>query len=151
MPTPAGSPLPDVELYHDVEKVLGLALAARLLPFLDRADSTLPADLEDVLPFVQVVRYGGHDDGVTDRAGVDVDWFALTRSAAIDLARRGHQYLTSGPIAYGGYLIDQVTTVVGVVERPREQRSRQQMGGSATSDVQRFGGSYTVNARRVRA
>lgn len=139
MPTLGGSSPADAGQFPDVEQVVGEALRAAVGLPAGHVDSETPDDLDAQLPFLQVVRYGGPDDGVTDQAAVDVDWFAGTRTEALDLARRGHQALTAGRLAYGSAFVDAVTTTVGVVERPRR-------GG-----IRRFGGSYTVSVRRVRA
>lgn len=139
MPILGGSTPADVDLFPDVEKAIGEALRAAVGIPTGHADSHTPDNLEAVLPFLQVVRYGGGDDWVTDQAAVDVDFFAATRDQALNLARLGHQALIAGRLSYGGTLIDLVQTSVGVVERPRE------------GNVRRFGGSYTVSARRVRA
>lgn len=139
MPTPDGSPPIDAGWFPDVEQVVGEALRVAVGLPAGHVDSETPDDLEAQLPFLQVVRYGGPDDGVTDSAAVDVDWFAETRAEALDLARRGHQILLAGRLIYGAALIDGVIATVGVVERPR-------LGA-----IRRFGGSYTVSSRRVRA
>lgn len=129
-----------VWLWPDVEMVLADLLAAEFLPSPEHAGSTTPANLDDLLPFCQVVRYGGADDGVTDFPAVDVDWFAATRAEALSLARRGHQFLLSGRLFVASSLIDGVVTSVGPVERPRP-----------SGNIRRFGGSYTVSARRMPA
>ena len=129
----------DVWEFPDVEVVLAGLLAERFLDDAAHAGSTTPANLDDRLPFVQVVRYGGGDDGVTDEAAVDVDWFATTRAEARRLAQRGHQFLTAGHHgAADTPLIDRITTVVGPIERPR-----------LSGTIRRFGGSYTVSTRRT--
>jgi hypothetical protein len=60
--------------YPDVERLLvtylGAALGVRVV-------TDLPANLQQILPLVQVGRVGGADDTVTiDHARVDVDVFA---------------------------------------------------------------------------
>lgn len=53
-----------------------------------RVVSELPADLETVVPVLQIVRSGGDDPRTfmaTDRAVVDVDAWAATRTAACAL------------------------------------------------------------------
>lgn len=66
-------------------------LEAELIPWLhsklgSRVLTDLPADLDDVLPIVQVQRIGGSDDSFRlDRALVDVDTYASSRQAASQL------------------------------------------------------------------
>ena len=123
-------------MYPDVELVL-VELLGRFVSGPPNIGTSTPNSLAEVLPFVRVNRYGGPDNGVTDRAAVDVDAYAARRADAINLARQIHAFLTSGPHKVGSNLIDLVTTQVGVVERPR-----------AAGDIRRFGGTYTVSCRR---
>ena len=123
-------------MYPDVELVL-IELLGQFVTGPQNIGTSTPNTLSDVLPFVRVNRYGGPDDGVTDRAAVDVDSYAARRADAITLARTIHAFLTAGPHKVGPNLIDLVTTQVGVVERPR-----------VAGDIRRFGGTYTVSCRR---
>lgn len=125
-------------LFPDVERVLAALLADRFTLAATHFGSSTPATLDALLPFCQVVRYGGGDDGITDEPAVDIDWFDATRDGALTKARETHQFLLSGRQFAAASLIDQVLTSVGPVERPRE------------GDIRRFGGSYTVSTRRIR-
>lgn len=125
-------------LFPDVERALAVALAVRFGLAPSHFGSRTPASLDALLPFCQVVRYGGGDDGVTDAAAVDVDWFDTSRDAALKKARETHQFLIVGRLYADPNLIDSVETVVGPVERPRQ------------GTILRFGGSYTVSTRRIR-
>ena len=52
-----------------------------------RCVTDLPANLADVLPVIQVERFGGGDDTLTlDNANVDVDVYAADRATAEALA-----------------------------------------------------------------
>lgn len=54
-----------------------------------RVVTELPANLADVVPLIQVVRFGGSDDIWTvDSANVDVDTFAASRDGARSLAEQ---------------------------------------------------------------
>ena len=61
-----------------------------------RIVSELPGDLTDTLPVLQIVRGGGDDPRTfmaTDRAVIDVDAWAVTRTAASDLAELARRHL----------------------------------------------------------
>ncbi|MFD7705715.1 hypothetical protein [Streptomyces sp. NPDC059786] len=78
----------------DVEAELVAWLKAQLAV---RVLTDLPADLNAVLPVVQVQRIGGSDDGFRlDRALVDVDVYAATRPAASDLMALTRTRLLAG-------------------------------------------------------
>jgi hypothetical protein len=109
----------------------------------DDVDTITPPDLSDRAYFVRVLRVGGGDDGITDRALVEADHFAPTRGAAIELAGKGRQLLAGdGPNGkfhrVDGRILDKVTAPRGPVERP----------WSATRNLRRFTVSYEVSARR---
>lgn len=140
MPTLAPPPVDPatVGLFPDVERLLAVILAARFSLPPTRIGSSTPASLDGLLPFCQVVRYGGGDDGITDAAAVDVDWFDTDRDRALLRARETHQFLLfAGRYGTAGNLIDSVVATVGPVERPR------------SGSIRRFGGSYTVSTRRI--
>ena len=119
--------------YPDVERLLvtylGDALAVRVV-------TDLPANLQQVLPLVQVARIGGADDVVLDAARVDVDVFATGRGAAVELAERCRGALRFG---LAGQVVDGVTvyrvrTGEGPAWRPYED----------TAGVRRFGAVYEI-------
>lgn len=119
--------LPDVEL--------ALTTWAR-----DLTDATvcteLPADLAGALPLVQFERIGGVGDRFSADARVDVDVYAATYAAAVDLAALVHDALallrgTVGAIVVRGVRLDSIPA-----RRPY-----------GNPNVRRVGGSYTVSAR----
>lgn len=126
-------------MFPDIEVLLA-DLLAQFVTSPDHTGTYTDADLGALLPFIAVRRYGGPDDWLTDQAAVDVDYLAATRAQAINLARAGHAFLIAGPHSVNGVLVDSVRTDVGITERPR-------VNGS----IRRFGGSYTVSARRIQA
>jgi len=75
--------------YADAEKLLVAFLRAETGL---RVVTELPSNLEEVLPVIQVSRYGGNDSRyVLDRASVDVDCFAATRAEASALAAQARE------------------------------------------------------------
>lgn len=107
---------PVFEVFPDVEDLLVLVLDG-LSPGRDVV-TTLPPNLQDQLPLQRVRRIGGGGDQVTDVARVDVEAFASTRAAALQLARQQHQVLLSVPSATSRGLIDRVVPEVGPHELP---------------------------------
>lgn len=120
-------------MYIDVEAVLVTWLAGNLGV---RCVTELPANLQDVLPVVRVVRVGGTDRVPSlDRAVVDVDFYDADRPAAILLARRGHAALRfelPGSRVAGG-VVSMVGTVSAPSWRPYDDTA-----------LRRFGGSYEI-------
>lgn len=124
-------------VFPDIEK----ALAELLEPYVADADhigNQTPAVFDSL--FIRVNRYGGGDNFLTDQAAVDVEFFAPTRSVAVDAARDVHTFLIGGPHQTTQGLIDLVRTSVGPSERPW-----------SNTKVRRIGASYTVSARRIPA
>jgi hypothetical protein len=123
--------------YPDVERLLvtylGAALGVRVV-------TDLPANLQQILPLVQVGRVGGADDVVTiDRARVDVDVFATGRGAAVELAERCRDALRMslpGQVV-GGVTVSRVRTGEGPAWRPYDD----------TTGVRRFGATYEITTR----
>ena len=79
-----------------------------------RVVTELPANLADVLPVIQVTRFGGSDDFLTlDSANVDIDTFGVSRDAARSLSeqvRSAVRLHLPGYSANGG-AVQSVTTI----------------------------------------
>ena len=117
--------------YVDVERLLVGHLKTVLTP--TRVGTDTPANLATALPFVQVTRFGGSDDVPSiDRATVDIDCYAATRSAASALAeqiRSTLRFATVGLILDGA-LVVAVSTIVGPAWRPYENTGVRRHGAS---------------------
>lgn len=99
-----------------------------------------PENLEEILPYVRITLVRGADDGLTDRAVVDLEWFDTTRSRASDGAEilRGTMHKFAGTQSSDGYLIDTVTTV----NRPHWVDFR-------NPKIHRYVATYEVSTRPV--
>lgn len=79
-----------------------------------RVVTETPENLSDVLPCIEVMRFGGSDDVYTlDLANIDVDVYAVDRPSALDLAEQVRTSLrlhAEGQVVNGA-LIAQVTTL----------------------------------------
>jgi hypothetical protein len=123
--------------YPDVERLLvtylGAALGVRVV-------TDLPANLQQILPLVQVGRVGGADDVVTiDHARVDVDVVATGRGAAVELAERCRDALR---MSLPGQVVDGVT-----VSRVRTGKGPAWRPYDDTTNVRRFGATYEITTR----
>ena len=79
-----------------------------------RVSTDVPANLEQVLPLVRVVRGPGGDDGLTDTPLLDVECFTATRADLWDLTEQTRDALhTLAGTAVNGRLVDTVTTATG--------------------------------------
>lgn len=76
----------------------------------------VPADLEERLPALRVIRGPGDDDGITDAPLLDVESFAASEGAVWGLAEDARQaaHALAGS-AVSGALVDSVTTATGPV------------------------------------
>nr|WP_280442930.1 hypothetical protein [Nocardia brasiliensis] len=71
------------------------------------------------VPFIQVNRVGGTDDGITDRPVVQVAVFAATRAHAWALAEQvRHAVLGAAGALIGGVLVDDARTAIGHQQIP---------------------------------
>lgn len=104
-----------------------------------RAGAETPADLQERMPFVRVLRVGGGSDHLSDYAVVDVDVFAGAYTVAEPLAERIRQHLTGPPPRVGPVVLDRITCQSGPAELPW------------APGVRRFGATYLVAARRYTA
>lgn len=101
----------------------------------------LDNNLLDELPTVQVQRVGGADDGFRlDRALVDIDVYAATRSDAITLAAtvRGLLLTQLRGDAHGGAVVSAVSTLSAPAARPYEN-----------TGLRRIGATYELNIHPV--
>ena len=79
-----------------------------------RVVTEVPANLADVVPLIQVSRFGGSDDTiVTDAANIDVDTFGATRDEARSLGGQVRSALRLHLPGYaaGGGAVQSVTTI----------------------------------------
>ena len=125
--------------FPDTERALA-HLLADLAGGLDHVGTETPANLGDRLPYIRVRRFGGTDDGLTDLAIVDIDSFADTRTASVDLAEAIRDRLLAGPHHVTGAVIDRVVTSTAPREIP--------WSGDA---VRRWAATYRAAARRTTA
>lgn len=127
----------DIErLFPDVQALLVEDLA--LFPGVAGAGIETPADLEEQLPFVRVVRGGGSSDRLNDYPRVDLDVFAGTYAGGVLLARRIQNYLLGPPPPI--WQLDRATCETGVHELPWSEDN---------SGPRRFAMTFTFTARRV--
>lgn len=130
--------------FSDVEEVV-MALLERA-PALGDAVQTLPPDMDGRV-VIRVLRVGGRDDGITDRALVDVSVFAPTYTQARTVAEQVRQRMlaaggTKVPTASrpAGVLIDRCGTASGPTEIPYDN-----------PDLRRKPATYQVDLRRPRS
>lgn len=108
-----------------------------------RCLTDLPADLQAVVPVVQIVRIGGpSDDNLSSfqAATVSVDCFAADRAAATTLAQQvddAWRKVLPGTTT-GGAVVGKVRTLSGASWRPWNDTA-----------VRRFGASYQVWVRAL--
>lgn len=109
-------------------------LVAWLAGVLDvRVLTDLPANLDDVLPVVQIERVGGDDDSIRlDRAFVDVNAYATTREAASALLSRARSTLLT---RLAGTVTDEAVftaarTITAPTRRPYENPSLRRFGAT---------------------
>lgn len=122
-------PFPDIEA----------ALVDLLLDLADGGAGTVtPADLQGMMPYLRVQRFGGADDGITDALNVSIDAFAADRATSRALAEAVRQRLLTGPHVVGEATIDKAITLTAPNEVP----------WSDSQAVRRFTASYRVTARR---
>jgi hypothetical protein len=115
---------PDVEI--ELVDWLGAALDVRVL-------TELPAGLVEALPVVQVQRVGGDDDSFKlDRALVDVDVYAASRSDASALAGRVREALVMHlrGASTASAVFGRVATVAGPAWRPYENLGLRRSGAT---------------------
>lgn len=125
--------------YPDVERLLVTYLGGELGV---RVVTDLPSNLQQVLPVVQVGRFGGADDVRTiDNGSVDIDVYAAGRGASVALAERCRAALRfdlPGRVI-GGVTVSRVRTTLGPAWRPYDD----------TTNVRRFGATYQITTRYV--
>lgn len=122
--------------FPDVQRVLVDALTVFVAA--DRTDIETPEDLQVRLPFVRVVRTGGGRNRLNDLATVEIDVFAGTYAQGEPLAESISQWLCGPPPPIS--VFDRVVCAVAPRELPW-----------GDVNVRRFGATYQVVARRVRA
>jgi len=100
-----------------------------------RCVTDLPANLADVLPVIQVERFGGGDDVVTiDKANVDIDVYAASRGAAEDLAedvrRLMRTDLPGKTVADGAAVVSRVRTITSPSRLPYDNTGLVRVGAA---------------------
>ena len=104
-----------------------------------------PLNLQELIApegnwFFRVERIGGRDDGVTDRAIVDVEVFALTRAVAYTRAEDVRARLLQSPHRVDGprvVILDDVFTERAPTRLPAEDEN-----------LNRYTATYRISARR---
>jgi hypothetical protein len=127
--------------YPNVEKMLVAWLSTNVGV---RVLTDTPTNLAQILPVVQVTKFGGTDQvpGI-DVANVDIDVYASTRDQAAGLAERVRyqlrMVLPGQQVA--GITVSRVETIIGPSWRPYDNTS-----------LRRFGASYafTLHAKTIR-
>ncbi len=104
----------------------------------NRVAARTPLNLNEVLPFVRVLRIGGGRDRLNDYPTVDVDTFAPTYAAAEAMAEAIDAWLVGPPPGPRGF--DRVEVEVG----PRE------LPWGDVDVVRRFNATYRIVSRRRR-
>lgn len=123
--------------WPSVPKALAAALYDAVEPAFAGTRLTHPLDL----PAVWVRRLGGVDDGVTDRARVDVVVIHEDEEQAEQLAERIRSYLVdTSPIRGAGLLLDGATTEVAPHQVPYSD--------SDNPDRAQFSATYVIESRR---
>lgn len=116
-----------------------VALAEALFAEFDTGTTRLTHPLET--PAVLVVRLGGQDDGVTDRARVDVVVIADTEDETEALAEGIRSFLVdTSPIRGAGLLLDGAKTEVAPHRVPYED--------SSNPERTQYLATYVVDSRR---
>lgn len=103
-----------------------------------RVLTELPANLSEVLPVIQVSRYGGSDRYTIDRGSVDIDCYAATRGAASSLASQVRRLLLRELPSYYDASLNATVSRVRTINAP----------GWAPYDntsLRRFHASYMVS------
>jgi hypothetical protein len=125
-------------MYPSSDRILVAALSGQFPSV--RVCTELPADLESVLPAIQVTRFGGNDEVLTmEMAITDVDVWATSYAAADVLASQVHTWMRlslpgrtyTGPSGTG--TVARVRTQSGFCPRP-----------SGNPDIKRVGGVLEV-------
>lgn len=126
-----------LQRFPDVQAALVTLLES--LAGAGRTGIETPGNLQDVLPFVRVIRRGGTSDRINDHATVEVDVFDLTYKGAELLAERVREYLTGERLRAGPAVIDRVTCERAPAEVPWGP------------GVRRFNAAYRLVSRRYTA
>lgn len=117
--------------FPDIERVL-VDYLGQLAPTGDQTPESLDA------PFIRVQRIGGYDDGLTDRARVEVATYAPTRRESQALAEQVRQHLLAcDSTDAAGVHIDHVLTESQTGRTPYENE-----------DVRRISAVFRLSVRR---
>ena len=109
--------VPVLASWPPAARVTGHVLAG-LGTVVGETDTTLKSLLAGDGRVIRVRRVGGTDNGVTDRARVDVNVYAVDLSDAEATAELARQRLISGPSATPHGVLDRAETDVGPHEIP---------------------------------
>ncbi len=121
--------IPSERLFPDAELLLiGLI---RAMDATWRVVTDLPANMEAVLPVIQVTRIGGSTRyaALLDRPRMDIDVYASTRLAAATAARKIQSKMpTVRGITASGGVMTEVAEELGVSWRPDRNENVRRMG-----------------------
>lgn len=114
-----------------------------------RVDSQRPADLKARIAdttdpdafFVEIQRYGGTDNGISDRPAVEVAVYAATHAVGSDAALQLRERLVPGPHVLGDVPALQVIDSIGCLLGPSEVPY-------GDSGVRKWVARYRVSTRR---
>lgn len=118
--------------FPDAERVVADAVSDLAV-----VGSETDTQLQYELPYIQIVRVGGADDRITDRARIDVYVYATAAATAKQLAECVRQRLISGPTRTRFGVIDRVVTEVGPQSLP-----------PVDPELRRVVATYRVSMRR---
>lgn len=102
-----------------------------------RTGRVFPPNVQQVLPFCRITDIGGNDDGLTDRALIDVDILASTFAESQRLALGIQARLLGAPWRIDGTVIDDIRTAMRPHTVPWDD-----------DNVHRHYSSFVVSARR---
>lgn len=121
--------------FPDIETLL-MGLLASLGTCVTATGPTLDTDIQTT-PTIRIVRTGGGDDRITDKARVSIDVFAKDWATAQSTAEAVRQALLVYPIKTSLGVIDEVITNTGPAEIPWDNPR-----------VFRRNASFTISMRR---
>lgn len=142
---PTFTPLVDAEVF--VRDWLATQFAAPAY----RVVTELPANLGEVLPVIEVSRFGGSDDSlVTDDANIDIDVYAAAVNAVGGASKRDAARLLSGQVrsalrlhfpgyANGGAAVQSVTTISAPRWLPYDN----------VSELRRYNAAYRITIHSI--
>lgn len=120
--------------FPDVARLLSTDLET--LAGVGRTGGQTPANLEELLPFIRILRTGGSSDHVSDRPIVWVDVFAATYAAGEVLAEQVRQRLVGPP------------PPIPALDKVRCDTAPRELPWGDPAVVRRFQAIYAITTRR---